>query len=82
MEEIKHLRQKNHLTQKELGIAVDFLPAVLDVRLLNMKGDVRKHQKRSYETLRINTGAPVELFTAPVLSEPRESAKRQNIGGV
>ena len=42
---LKHLRQKNHLTQKELGIAVGFPTAVLMSGLLNMKA-MSEHQKR------------------------------------
>ena len=30
---LKHLRQKNHLTQKELGIAVGFPDSCADVRI-------------------------------------------------
>lgn len=42
---LKHLRQKNHLTQKELGMAVDFLTAVLMSGLLSMKA-MSELQKR------------------------------------
>ena len=34
---LKHLRQKNHLTQKELGIALGFPEDSADVELHNMK---------------------------------------------
>ena len=38
---LKHLRQKNHLTQKELGIAVGFPDSCADVRIAQYEGDVR-----------------------------------------
>ena len=38
---LKHLRQKNHLTQKELGMAVGFPDSCADVRIAQYKSDVR-----------------------------------------
>ena len=38
---LKHLRQKNHLTQKELGIAVGFPDSCADVRIAQYESDVR-----------------------------------------
>ena len=64
---LKHLRQKNHLTLKELGIAVGFPDSCADVRIAQYESDVRI-MKLFASTL----GVPVELFTVPVLSEPRE----------
>ena len=34
---LKHLRQKNHLTQKELGIALGFPEDSADVRIAQLK---------------------------------------------
>ena len=42
---LKHLRQKNHLTQKELGIAVGFPDSCADVRLLSTKA-MSEHRKQ------------------------------------
>ncbi|CUQ29501.1 helix-turn-helix domain-containing protein [Dorea acetigenes] len=39
---LKHLRQKNHLTQKELGMAVGFPDSCADVRIAQYESDVRK----------------------------------------
>ena len=38
---LKHLRQKNHLTQKELGIAMGFPENCADVRIANSARTVR-----------------------------------------
>ena len=62
---LKHLRQKNHLTQKELGMAVGFPDSCADVR--TPKEDLMK-------LFASTLGVPVELFTVPILSEPREYA--------
>ncbi len=35
---LKHLRQKNHLTQKELGIAMGFPENCADVRIAQIHG--------------------------------------------
>ena len=40
---LKHLRQKNHLTQKELGMAVGFPDSCADVRIAQYEsGDCEK----------------------------------------
>ena len=38
---LKHLRQKNHLTQKELGMAVGLPDSCADVRIAQYESDVR-----------------------------------------
>ena len=38
---LKHLRQKNQLTQKELGMAVGFPDSCADVRIAQYESDVR-----------------------------------------
>ena len=38
---LKHLRQKNHLTQKELGIAAGFPDSCAGVRIAQYEGDSR-----------------------------------------
>ncbi len=42
---LKHLRQKNHLTQKELGMAVGFPDSCADVRIAQYESDVRTPKK-------------------------------------
>lgn len=42
---LKHLRQKNHLTQKELGMAVGFPDSCADVRIAQYESDA-EHRKR------------------------------------
>ncbi len=69
---LKHLRQKNHLTQKELGIAVGFPYSCADVRIAQYEGDVRTPKEDLMKLFASTLGVPVELFTVPVLSEPRE----------
>ena len=69
---LKHLRQKNHLTQKELGMAVGFPDSCADVRIAQYEGDVRTPKEDLMKLFASTLGVPVELFTVPVLSEPRE----------
>ena len=44
---LKHLKQKNHLTQKELGIALGFPEDSANIRIAQYEADNR-HPKRSY----------------------------------
>ena len=69
---LKHLRQKNHLTQKELGIAVGFPDSCADVRISQYESDVRTPKEDLMKLFASTLGVPVELFTVPVLSELRE----------
>ena len=66
---LKHLRQKNHLTQKELGgMAVGFPIAVLMSELLNAKRCPRHRRKRDLMKLFASAlGVRFELFTMPAL---------------
>ena len=66
------LRQKNHLTQKELGMAVGFPDSCADVRIAQYESDVRTPKEDLMKLFASTLGVPVELFTVPVLSEPRE----------
>ena len=68
---LKHLRQKNHLTQKELGMAVGFPESYADVRIAQYESDVRTPKEDLMKLFASKLGVPVELFTVPVLSEPR-----------
>ena len=69
---LKHLRQKNHLTQKELGMAVGFPDSCADVRIAQYESDVRTPKEDLMKLFASTLGVPVELFTVPVLSESRE----------
>lgn len=69
---LKHLRQKNHLTQKELGMAVGFPDSCADVRIAQYESDIRTPKEDLMKLFASTLGVPVELFTVPVLSEPRE----------
>ena len=65
-------RQKNHLTQKELGMAVGFPDNCADVRIAQYESDVRTPKEDLLKLFASTLSVPVELFTVPVLSEPRE----------
>ena len=75
---LKHLRQKNHLTQKELGMAVGFPKSCADVRISQYESDVRTPKEDLMKLFASKLGVPVELFTVPVLSEPREYEAAEN----
>ena len=64
---LKHLRQKNHLTQKELGIALGFPEDSADIRIAQYESRdeiLAKMTKILY--------VPIDILTVPVLSEPKE----------
>ena len=69
---LKHLRQKNHLTQKELGIAMGFPENFADVRIAQYESDVRTPKEDLLKLFASTLGVPMEILTVPVLSEPRE----------
>ena len=69
---LKHLRQKNHLTQKELGMAIGFPEDSADIRIAQYESDVRIPKAALMKLFASTLGVPIELFTIPVLSEPRE----------
>lgn len=69
---IKYLRQKNHLTQKELGIALGFPESYADVRIAQYESDSRTPRDDLVKLFAATLGVPVEILTVPVLSEPRE----------
>ena len=63
---LKHSRQKNHLTQKELGIAVGFPDSCAGVRIAQYESDVRTPKEDLMKLFTSTLGVPVELFTVPV----------------
>lgn len=69
---LKYLRQKNHLTQKELGIALGFPEDSADVRIAQYEADARKPRDETLAEMSKMLGVPIDILTVPVLSEPRE----------
>lgn len=48
---LKYLRQKNHLTQKELGIALGFPEESADVRITQYEADARKPRDENLDKI-------------------------------
>ena len=69
---LKHLRQKNHLTQKELGIALGFPEDSADVRIAQYEADTRKPRDEILVKMAKTLNVPLDILTVPVLSEPKE----------
>lgn len=69
---LKHLRQKNHLTQKELGMALGFPEDSADVRIAQYEADTRKPRDEILVKMSKTLNVPLDILTVPVLSEPKE----------
>ena len=69
---LNHLRQKNHLTQKELGIALGFPEDSADVIIAQYEADARKPRDEILAKMAKILCVPIDILTVPVLSEPRE----------
>ena len=69
---MKHLRQKNHLTQKELGMALGFPEDSADVRIAQYEADTRKPRDEILVKMAKTLNVPLDILTVPVLSEPKE----------
>jgi transcriptional regulator with XRE-family HTH domain len=69
---LKHLRQKNHLTQKEFGMALGFPEESADVRIAQYEADARKPRDEILAKMAKILCVPIDILTVPVLSEPRE----------
>ena len=70
---LKHLRQKNHLTQKELGIALGFPEGILMMSgTAQYEADARKPRDEILAKMAKILYVPIDVLTVPVLSEPRE----------
>lgn len=69
---LKHLRRKNHLTQKELGIALGFSEDSADVRIVQYEADARKPRDEILVKIAKILCVPTDILTVPVLSESRE----------
>lgn len=69
---LKHLRQKNHLTQKELGMALGFPEDSADVRIAQYETDTRKPRDEILVKMAKTLNVPLDILTVLVLSEPKE----------
>ena len=69
---LKHLRQKNHLPQKELGMALGFPEDSADVRIAQYETDTRKPRDEILVKMAKTLNVPLDILTVPVLSEPKE----------
>ena len=66
------MRQKNHITQKELGIALGFPEDSADVRIAQYEADTRKPRDEILVKMAKTLNVPLDILTVPVLSEPKE----------
>ena len=78
---LKHLRQKNHLTQKELGMAVGFPDSCADVRIAQYESDVRTPKENLMKVFASTLGVPVELLLYRY-SQNLGNMRRRSIGGM
>ncbi len=76
---LKHLRQKNHLTQKELGMAVGFPTAVLMSGLLSTKA-MFEHRKEDLMKLFAST-LGVRLNSLPYRYSQNPESMKQHLSG-
>lgn len=78
---LKHLRQKNHLTQKELGMAVGFPESCADVRISQYESDVRTPKEDLMKLFASKLG--VRLNSLPYrYSQNPGSMRQRSIGGM
>lgn len=73
-DKLRYLRQKNNLTQKQLGMAVGFSENTADVRIAQYESNARKPREELLRKLVQVLGVQKEILTVPVLSEPKEYA--------
>ena len=71
-EKIKHLRNKNHLTQKQLGLALGFSEDCADIRIAQYESGQRMPRKDVLDKMADVFDVPWEILVIPVLSEPIE----------
>ena len=65
-------KSKNHLTQKELGIALGFPEDSADVRIAQYETDTRKPRDEILVKMAKTLNVHLDILTVPVLSEPKE----------
>lgn len=71
-EKSRYLRRKNHLTQKQLGIAVGFSEKTADVWIAQYESNARAPREDLINKLAKVLSVPNEILTVPVLSESNE----------
>ena len=69
---IKHLRNKNYLTQKQLGLALGFSENCADIRIAQYESGERMPREDILRKMAKIFNVPLEILIVPVLSEPRE----------
>ena len=71
-EKMKHLRKKNHLTKKQLGLALGFSEDRADIHVAEYESGERMFTEDILRKLAKEFDVPLEILIVPVLSEPRE----------
>ena len=71
-EKLRYLRQKNNMTQKQLGIAVGFPENTADVRIAQYETNARMPREELLKKLAQVLGVQKDILTVPVLTKPKE----------
>ena len=71
-EKLQYLRQKNNMTQKQLGIAVGFPENTADVRIAQYETNARMPREELLKKIAQVLGVQKEILTVPVLSKAKE----------
>ena len=71
-EKLRYLRQKNNMTQKQLGIAVGFPENTADVRIAQYDTNARMPLEELLKKIAQVLGVHKEILTVPVLSKAKE----------
>ena len=71
-EKLRYLRQKNNMTQKQLGIAVGFPENTADVRIAQYETNARMPREEQLKKIAQVLGVQKEILTVPVLSKAKE----------
>lgn len=77
-EKIKHLRNKNHLTQKQLGLALGFSENSADIRIAQYESGERKPREDILRKMAKIFNVPLEVLIVPVLSEHENILSRHS----
>ena len=71
-EKLRYLRQKNNMTQKQLGIAVGFPENTADVRIAQYETNARMPREELLKKIAQVLVVQKEILTVPVLSKAKE----------
>ena len=71
-EKLRYLRQKNNMTQKQLGIAVGFPENTADFRIAQYETNARMPREELLKKIAQVLGVQKEILTVPVLSKAKE----------